>query len=105
MKLFSTTIARAHVPATVTLGDRSETIDVPDPATPFDADMVARPTLADTIAPDGEMREVPLIDLAWARSGDKGDAFNIGVIARDPAYLPHIRAALGEEAMKHVVRA
>ena len=42
---------------------------------------------------------MPLIDLAWARSGDKGDAFNIGVIARKPEYLPWIRAALSPDAM------
>ncbi len=41
----------------------------------------------------------PLIELAWARSGDKGDAFNIGVIARRPDYLPWIRRALTEEAV------
>jgi len=32
--------------------------------------------------------------LAVARSGDKGDSANIGVIARRPEYLPVIRAAL-----------
>jgi hypothetical protein len=37
---------------------------------------------------------VPLIALAWARSGDKGDLFNVGVIARHPAFLPHIFHAL-----------
>ena len=37
---------------------------------------------------------VPLIRLAWARSGDKGNLFNVAVIARDPAYLPYIAAAL-----------
>ena len=42
---------------------------------------------------------VPLIRLALARSGDKGDAANIGVIARDPAYLPWLRAALTDEAV------
>ena len=35
--------------------------------------------------------EVPLIRLAWARSGDKGDTSNIGVIARHPALLPLLR--------------
>jgi hypothetical protein len=38
--------------------------------------------------------EVPLVRLAWARSGDKGDTANIGVIARDPAYLPILREQL-----------
>ena len=42
---------------------------------------------------------VPLIALAWARSGDKGDAFNIGVIARRPEFMPFIRAALTESAV------
>ena len=45
------------------------------------------------------MITVPLIALAWARSGDKGDAFNIGVIARRPDYLPWIHSALNEEAI------
>jgi len=37
--------------------------------------------------------------LAWARSGDKGDKANIGVIARKPEYLPYIYAALTEQAV------
>ncbi len=37
---------------------------------------------------------VPLIKLAWARSGDKGNLFNVAVIARDVRYLPYIAAAL-----------
>ncbi|MFX4681930.1 terpene utilization protein AtuA, partial [Acinetobacter baumannii] len=32
-----------------------------------------------------------------ARSGDKGDHGNVGVMARDPAYLPYLRAALSEQ--------
>ncbi|WP_375182950.1 acyclic terpene utilization AtuA family protein, partial [Marinobacter sp.] len=42
---------------------------------------------------------VPLIELAWARSGDKGDHSNIGVIARAPEFLPFIDAALTETAV------
>lgn len=42
---------------------------------------------------------VPLVSLAVARSGDKGDHSNIGVMARKPEYLPYIRAALSEEAV------
>jgi hypothetical protein len=42
---------------------------------------------------------VPLIALAWARSGDKGNSVNIGVIAREARFLPYIRAALSEEAV------
>jgi hypothetical protein len=40
---------------------------------------------------------VPLIDLAWGRSGDKGNDANIGIIAREPEFLPFIRSALTAE--------
>ena len=50
---------------------------------------------------------VPLIRLALARSGDKGDHANIGVIARRPEFLPFIEAALTTDAVRryfaHVV--
>ena len=46
-----------------------------------------------------ELREVPLIRLAWARSGDKGDISNIGVIVRAPGLLPLLRAQLTESAV------
>lgn len=50
---------------------------------------------------------VPLLALAWARSGDKGNLANIGVIARRSHYLPYIRAALTPEVVgerfKHFV--
>jgi hypothetical protein len=42
---------------------------------------------------------VPLVRLAWGRSGDKGDSANIGILARRPEYLPYIRAALTSEAV------
>lgn len=37
---------------------------------------------------------VDLVQLAWARSGDKGHLFNVAVIARQPEYLPYLRSAL-----------
>ena len=43
---------------------------------------------------------VPLIKLAVGRSGDKGNNANIGIIARKPAYLPFIKAALTADAVK-----
>ena len=51
-------------------------------------------------APTDASVEVPLHRLAWVRSGDKGDKSNIGVLARDPAYLPYIWAALDEAAVR-----
>ena len=53
---------------------------------------------ADTDA--GDTVEVPLIRVAWARSGDKGDTSNIGVIARQPEWLPLLRQQLTPERVK-----
>ena len=47
--------------------------------------------------PGGANVAVALERLAWARSGDKGDNANIGIIARRPDYLPYIWAALSTE--------
>lgn len=57
----------------------------------------------------GNEIEVPLIEIAHARSGDKGNHSNIGVIARKAEYLPWIRTALTEQTvasyMQHVLDA
>lgn len=47
----------------------------------------------------GAVVSVPLIRVAWARSGDKGDISNIGVIARTPALLPYLRQQLSAQAV------
>jgi hypothetical protein len=49
--------------------------------------------------PEGPMVEVPLIRLALARSGDKGDSSNIAIIARDPAYIPILRREVTAKRM------
>lgn len=50
--------------------------------------------------PAGELVEVPLVRLAWARSGDKGNHSNVGVIARRPEWLPWLRAQVTEARVK-----
>lgn len=50
------------------------------------------PELGDTTA--------TLEALAWARSGEKGETINVGVIARRAEDLPCLRAALTEEALR-----
>lgn len=59
----------------------------------FSGDCVLPQPTANSLLP-ATTDEVSLIKLAWARSGDKGDHSNIGVIARKPEYLPYIREAL-----------
>ena len=53
----------------------------------------SRPMLAESD------RTASLVDLAWARSGDKGHLFNVAVIARKPEYLPYLQACLTPEAI------
>lgn len=103
IRLFSTLVSKNTIPVTVDLG--SDTLPVSIPAgTPFDANTLPEDQRGETAT--GEVT-VPLIKLAWARSGDKGNHANIGVIARRPEYLPYINAALTEDAvaeyMQHVL--
>jgi hypothetical protein len=41
-----------------------------------------------------------VMDLAFTRSGEKGETINIGVIAREPGYLPRLKAALTPDMLK-----
>jgi len=99
-RVFSVLLPREEVPAEVSIGDKRIEVREGAPPNPFSADMVERPPVPEPPSSAEALIRVPLIDLAWARSGDKGDAFNIGVIAREPAYLPWIRRGLGEGAVK-----
>ncbi|MBI5910414.1 MAG: DUF1446 domain-containing protein [Betaproteobacteria bacterium] len=100
VRLFSCLIPKTQVSASIDMGGQA--VVVPQwGGKPFDpaalpqvggplpgADAFARGT-----------RTLPLVRLAWGRSGDKGDAANIGILARKPQYLPFIRAALTEPAV------
>lgn len=46
------------------------------------------------------MARIPLVHLAHARSGDKGDTANVGVIAYDPSHYALLVEQLTPEAVK-----
>jgi hypothetical protein len=50
--------------------------------------------------PHGAQVSVKLLQLAWARSGDKGDISNIGVVARRPEWLSLLWARLTPEVVQ-----
>ncbi|HMS19890.1 acyclic terpene utilization AtuA family protein [uncultured Sphingorhabdus sp.] len=54
---------------------------------------------ADYLLP-GSAEDRTVMDLAFTRSGEKGETINIGVIARKPEYLPLLHAALTPEALR-----
>ncbi|XP_043401802.1 uncharacterized protein LOC102944868 isoform X1 [Chelonia mydas] len=56
---------------------------------------------------DDELKDLPcgphtyrLEDLAYTRSGDKGNSANIGVIARHPLYYPYLKKTLTAQALE-----
>ncbi|HEY0974342.1 MAG TPA: acyclic terpene utilization AtuA family protein [Solimonas sp.] len=96
-KLFSTLVPKERVSIEVAIGEARIAVAVP--------------TVGGHVAPAEEAENLPVVDakdtvtaplirLALARSGDKGDHANIGVIARHPAFLPYIEAALSVEAVR-----
>jgi len=70
-----------------------------DALTPSDHDDIL-PSRMDLPPPQNATQALPLISLAWGRSGDKGNKANIGIIARKPEYLPYIWAALDTDFIR-----
>lgn len=98
VRLFSYLTPKQDIAIRIDIDGRS--VDFSDqPGQAFDPSAIVRPADPERPALSDAMVSVPLIRLAWARSGDKGNKANIGVIARDPAYLPFIWAALTPESV------
>ncbi|EDX88880.1 acyclic terpene utilization AtuA family protein [Alcanivorax sp. DG881] len=107
IRLFSTLVEKSAVTATVDLDGNTHSVDMPTGQV-FDASALPQDTDYGTANGDTDTgTTVPLVKLAWARSGDKGNHANIGVIARKAEYLPYLNAALTEQAvatyMQHVL--
>jgi len=91
-------ISRGQVPVEVVVGDER----APVPAGPSGGEPEPfEPAAVDASwAPSGRTTRVPLSRLCLARSGDKGDTCNIGVIARSPAIWTWLHAHLTEALVK-----
>ncbi|MDB5396053.1 MAG: hypothetical protein JWM91_3559 [Rhodospirillales bacterium] len=92
-KMFSFLIDKPRVLARVQAGGHHVSFEAGGTDV-FRSPMIVRPPAPTEPSDADPVTTVPLIALAWARSGDKGDLFNVGVIARRPDWLPYIRAAL-----------
>ena len=85
IRLLTAFVDKAKLPApVVTIEGRSFEVAVPEgealgPVMPSEGE-IAQPDTGETI-------NVPLLTLAFARSGDKGNSSNIAIIARKPEYL------------------
>ena len=96
VRLFSFLIDKADVPIRLDIDGASETLSVRTSGG-FTTSASEAVEAVPAEAPDGDTVAVPLVRLAYGRSGDKGDNANIGVIARKREYLPLLRWALTEE--------
>jgi len=96
IRLYSCLVPKSEVTVAVDLGGEKQPVTV-DTTGGFDATAMAeQASTKNSLTTDTTVR---LLDLAWARSGDKGDHSNIGVIARHPDFVPFIEAALTESAV------
>ncbi len=96
VRLFSFAISKKDVPIEIEIDGKK----IPHEAlkgAAFDASALERPTAPNT--PSDATESVPLVKLAWGRSGDKGNKANVGIIARKAEYVPYIWAALTEKSV------
>jgi hypothetical protein len=96
VRLFSGLADKAAVPVSITFDGRTEQTEGAL-AGDFTLGDLVRPILPAAPSDIDPAAEVSVLDLAWVRSGDKGNLFNVGVIARKPEYLPYLAAALTPE--------
>lgn len=101
IKQFSFLLEKTQLKPTVTIGNEVLHVVVPEgvAAAPSDAGRIER-SVGQLAAPDSDAVEVPLIAIAYGRSGDKGDTSNIGLIARTPALLPVLRREVTEDRVR-----
>ena len=99
IRMFSCLVPKSLVPVTVDIdghqiamqeGARSGGFEAKSP--PVEAPPAAAVS-------SGATETVPLVALAYGRSGDKGDNANIGIFARRPEYQPILDAEVTEEAV------
>lgn len=97
IKLFSCLVKKTAVPVFIDFEGERRAVAIPaGSSAPLPTPLPA----GATAVLQGDEVEVPLVKLAWGRSGDKGNSSNIGIIARKPEYLPYIRAAVNTQSVR-----
>ncbi len=99
VRLYSFFIDKTRLaPITVQIGDAPFAVVIPS-GSGVAADTGAARSTPPSAAPiaAGDRVEVPLMRVAHARSGDKGDSSNIAIFCRQPHYVDHLRSILTPE--------
>lgn len=104
IKLFSFLVDKSKLNVEIDINGQRQNVEIPQGLA--DQSFTQLP-VGEVAQFTGDEVEVALVDIAHARSGDKGNHSNIGVIARQAEYLPWIRANLTAENvtkyMQHVL--
>lgn len=104
IKLFSFLVDKSKLNVEIDINGQRQKVEIPQGLA--DQSFTQLP-VGEVAQFTGDEVEVALVDIAHARSGDKGNHSNIGVIARKAEYLPWIRANLTAENvakyMQHVL--
>ncbi|MGI9292987.1 MAG: acyclic terpene utilization AtuA family protein [Pseudomonadales bacterium] len=97
VRLFSFVLPKDQVSVQIEMDD--DTVECNEAhGEAFNTASIDRP-VQPTALESQDLVEVPLIALAWGRSGDKGNKANVGIISREPEYLPYIYATLTEQVV------
>ena len=98
IRMFSCLVPKSRVPVVVDVDGHRIALQEGARSGGFDA--TSLPVEAPPPMPlSGATEIVPLVALAYGRSGDKGDNANIGIFARKPEYQPILDAEVTEEAV------
>ncbi|KEQ18418.1 terpene utilization protein AtuA [Endozoicomonas numazuensis] len=96
--LYSLLVPKSDVSVNLSLDDEIIPVSIHSSSNALTLDV--QPELSvESVSSDPDWPTVPLVKLAWCRSGDKGNHANIGVIARQSAYVPYIASAVTVETM------
>ena len=99
VRLFSFLIDKKNVKVTIDNGSISKDFLVNEPED-FDLSSIEKHKPPQVNDNDDQFIDVPLIKIAYGRSGDKGNKANIGIISRNEKFYPIICKYLTEDIVK-----
>ncbi len=99
IRMFSCLVPKSAVPVTVDIGGKQIALQEGARSGGFTAAQLPLEAPPAPLMPSSASETVPLVALAYGRSGDKGDNANIGIFARRPEYRPVLDAEVTEEVV------
>jgi hypothetical protein len=99
IRMFSCLVPKTQVPVTIDLDGRQIPMQEGARSGGFTAAQLPVEAPPAPSKATGATETVPLVALAYGRSGDKGDNANIGIFARKPEYVAILDSEVTEEAV------